>query len=270
MSRSSERKTSTLQTEAHPWLKEKVYAPARQRTKQLVQQAVDSLVKRGQRVSLATVIAESTKIDPDGRGVSKGGILGNSDAKAYYDRHKSWRGPRRHKSTDNGGQGISPAPRPINPNRDTARVRNRLTRKGKDELADRVLELEQGLAVQEQQWLRLNDQLLQWQLRAEKAEGQVEKMRRALDAKDALVRGLQKRLDDYLTADSGLTDAVAHHALQDALQRAQKAEEQAKDLRLRLFAKKVVGMRDKARRLDKTGSVKFRRPTKRRGAASVD
>ncbi|MDB4895955.1 MAG: hypothetical protein JWN15_2217 [Firmicutes bacterium] len=270
MSRSSERKTSMLQTEAHPWLKEKVYEPARQRTVQLVQRAVDSLVQNGRRVSLTTVIAESTHIDPDGCGVSKGGILGNSDAKAYYDRHKSWRGPSRRKSADSGEQGITHTQRPINPNRDTARVRNRLTQKTKDELADRVLELEQGFALQEQRWLRLNDELLQWRLRAEKAEGQVERMRRALEAKDAQVRELHKRLDDILTPGSGMTDAAAYHALQEAIQRAQTAEEQAKDLRRRLFAKRVVRMRDKARRLEKTGSAKFSRPTNRGGAASVD
>lgn len=143
------------QTEAHPWLKEKVYEPARQRTVQLVRQAVDSLVKQAMRVSLASVIDESTKIDPDGRGVSKGGILGNPDAKAYYDCHRSWKGPKRGKSTGSGCQNAAIAQRPIDPNRDTARVRNRLTRKGKDELADRVLELEQGFAMQEEQWLRL-------------------------------------------------------------------------------------------------------------------
>jgi hypothetical protein len=61
--------------------------------------------------------------------------------------------------------------------------------------------LEQGFAVQEEQWLRLYDELLQWRLRAEKAEGQVEKMRRALDAKDAQVREPHKRLDDVLTSE---------------------------------------------------------------------
>lgn len=261
MSRSSERTNSMSQTEAHPWLKEKVYEPARQRTVQLVRQAVDSLVTRGQRVSLATVIAESTKIDPGGRGVSKGGILGNPDAKAYYDRHKSWKGPKHRKSTGSRGQSTTPVQRPVDPNRDIARVRNRLTRKGKAELADRVLELEQSSAVQEKQWVRLNDDLLQWRLRAEEAEGKVERMRRALDAKDAQVRGLQKRLDDFLTVGSGLADETAHHALQETLKRAQKAEERAKDLQLRLFAKKVVRMRDKARCLSKTASVRFSRPT---------
>lgn len=73
----------------------------------------------------------------------------------------------------------------------------RLARKGKDELVAHVLELEQGLAVQEGQWLRLNDdELLQWRLRAEKTEGQVQKMQRALEAKNAQVRELQKMLED--------------------------------------------------------------------------
>jgi hypothetical protein len=67
-----------------------------------------------------------------------------------------------------------------------------------------VLELEQGFAVQEEQWLRLNDELLQWRLRAEKAEGQVEKMRRTLDTKEAQVRELQQRLADVFTVGSGL------------------------------------------------------------------
>jgi predicted nucleic acid-binding Zn-ribbon protein len=67
-----------------------------------------------------------------------------------------------------------------------------------------VLEFEQGLAIQEEQWLRLNDELLQWRLRAEKVERQVEKMRRALDAKEAQVRELQQRLDDVFTVGSGL------------------------------------------------------------------
>lgn len=76
-------------------------------------------------------------------------------------------------------------------------------------------------------------------------------MRRALDAKDAQVRGLQEKLDAFLTAGSGLTDATAHHALQEAHQRAQTAETLARDLRLQLFAKQVVRMRDKVRRLEK-------------------
>jgi hypothetical protein len=261
VSRSSERTTLMSTTEAHPWLKGRVYDPRRQRTVELVQNAVDNLVMRGLRVSLASVIAESRAIDPEGRGVSRNGILGNAEARSIYDHHKSWKGSPRPNPDANASQRGASVQRPIDPHRDTARVRNRLVRKGKAELADRVLELEQGFAVQEERWLALNDELLQWRLRAEKAAGQVEKMRRALDAKDAQVRELQKRLDDLLMAGSVLTDAAAHHALQDALKRVQKAEEQAKDLRVRLFAKKVVRMRDKARRLSKKATVTLTNPT---------
>ncbi|HEY3367683.1 MAG TPA: hypothetical protein VGK74_21700 [Symbiobacteriaceae bacterium] len=236
-------------TEAPSWLKEKVYEPKRQRTVDLVRQAVDALVKEQQKVSLASVSRKSKEMDPEGRGVSESAILNNPDAKAYYSRHKSWKGAPSHKSTGGGRTG-APVQRPIDPNRDTARVRQRLMRKGKDELANRVLELEQGSAVQDEQWLRLNDDLLQLRLRAEKAEAQVEKTRRALDAKDAQIRDFQKRVNGLYTAGSGVTDEEIHRPLQEALKRAQEAEEQAKDLRLRLFAKKVVRMRDKVRHLD--------------------
>ena len=50
-------------------------------------------------------------------------------------------------------------------------------------------------------------------------------------------------------------------ALREALRRAQEAEEQAKDLGLRLFAKKVVRMRNKVRRLSKKGTVTLWKPT---------
>lgn len=203
MSRSSEWTLSISKNEAHPWLNEKVYAPARQRTVDLIRQAVDSLVKQGQRVSLATVIAESKKIDPEGRGISKGGILGNPDAKAYYDLYKSWKGSTRRKSVGSGSQNVATVQSRIEPNRDIARVRNRLNRKIKDDLIARVLELEQGFAVNEAQWLGLNDELLYWRLRAEKAEELNGKMRRVLDAKEAQIQGLLEKLNGVQTSGSG-------------------------------------------------------------------
>jgi Xaa-Pro aminopeptidase len=154
-----------------------------------------------------------------------------------------------------------PTQRRIDPTRDAGRVRQRLMRKGKGELADRVLALEQGGAVQGEQWLRLNDDLLLWRLRAEKAEAQLEKMRRALDTKDAQVRDLQQKLDDLNTAWSGAPDTEVGRALQEALKRAHKSEALAGDLRLRLFAKNVVRTRDKVRHLDKKGAAKLHRLT---------
>lgn len=183
MSRSSEPTTSTSLTEAHAWLKEKVYDPKLQRTVGLVRQAVEDLVKLRQRVSLASVSRKTKEIDPEGRGVSESAIGGNPEAHSIYARHMSWKGPRRRKNRDAGAES-SAVQRSIDPNRDSSRVRQRLMWKGKDELVNELLELEQRYAVQEEQWLRLNDDLLMWHLRAEKAEAQVEQLRRTLAAKE--------------------------------------------------------------------------------------
>ena len=57
--------------EPHPWLQEKVYKPLRQRTIELVRNAVDTLLKDKQRISLATVAARSKEVDPEHRGVAR-------------------------------------------------------------------------------------------------------------------------------------------------------------------------------------------------------
>ncbi len=78
--------------EPHPWLEEKVYAKLRQRTVDLVKQSVDTLLKDKQRVSLSTVAAKSKELDPEHWGVSESAILDNQEARAYYERYRSWRG----------------------------------------------------------------------------------------------------------------------------------------------------------------------------------
>jgi hypothetical protein len=70
----------------------------RQHTTSLVRQSIDALLKEKQRVSLATVAAKSKDLDPEHRGVSESAILDNQEARAYYERHRSWRGPSRRRA----------------------------------------------------------------------------------------------------------------------------------------------------------------------------
>ena len=163
---------STHVTEAPIWLQEKVYAPRRQRTIALVKRSVDALVAVGQRVSLASVAAHSQQIDPDGRGVSESAILGNDEARAYYEAYRTWPGARRRPPAPVSRGVISP-PQPVKLTRDVRRVRQRYWRMGKDELVERLVALEQAHAAQEERWLRVNDELLTWRLRAERAEAQL-------------------------------------------------------------------------------------------------
>lgn len=159
------------------WLREKVYAPKRQRTIHIVKQTIDSLLASKQRVSLATVTNKSKEIDPEGLGISESAILNNEEARSYYELNRTWKGGSRRRQKKEGDH-RPPLPftlSKINPNRDVSRVRQRLMRLSKTELVDRVLTLEQATGLQEEQWLQLNDELLFWRLRAEQAEARLDR-----------------------------------------------------------------------------------------------
>lgn len=155
--------------QAPSWLQEQVYAPKRQRTMELVKKAVDALVATRQRVSLASVAAASRQVDPEGAGVSESAILGNDEARAYYQRHRTWKAARAKRPSVSTAPS-APAILRVNPDRDTVRARQRYMRLSKQDLVDRLIAVEQAYAEQEEHWLRLNDELLTWRLRAEQAE----------------------------------------------------------------------------------------------------
>ncbi|ASJ54150.1 hypothetical protein BP422_11690 [Brevibacillus formosus] len=157
------------------WLREKVYAPKRQRTVHIVKQTIDSLLASKQRVSLATISNKSKEIDPEGLGISESAILNNEEARSYYELNRTWKGGSRRRRKQEVDHRPTYTISKINPNRDVSRVRQRLMRLSKTELVDRVLTLEQAAGVQEEQWLQLNDELLFWRLRAEQAEARLEK-----------------------------------------------------------------------------------------------
>ena len=155
---------SNQQAEDRPWLREKVYDPKRKRTVDLVKRAVDSLVGGRWRISLASISTRSRQLDPSGKGVSLAAILGNEDARIYYEQHRSWKG-RSRKRADGNAAGA--AARPVKLNRDLARTRYRYLKMSKTELVERLLGIEQAYASQEELWLQSNDEMLTWRLRAE-------------------------------------------------------------------------------------------------------
>jgi len=157
--------------EDRPWLREKVYDPKRQRTVELVKRTVDCLLEDKQRVSLASLAARSKELDPEGRGVSETAILNNEEARRYYEQHRAWRGQSRKRPTRSGNAPEITAP--IKVDRDLSRARYRYLKMTKAELAARLLVVEQKYAEQEEQWLQVNEELMTWRLRAERAEARV-------------------------------------------------------------------------------------------------
>ncbi|MGD0696176.1 MAG: hypothetical protein ABSB82_15100 [Terriglobia bacterium] len=162
--------TSSPESEAKPWLEEKVYKPKRRRTVELVKSSVDALMKDCKRVSLAALCIRSKEVDPDGRGVSESAILRNEEARTYYKEHRSWKAASRNR------QRICQtalAPGRIKIDRDLARVRSRYLKLTKAELAQRLLAVEQAHAALQERWFQVNEQMLSWRMRAEEFEPQV-------------------------------------------------------------------------------------------------
>jgi hypothetical protein len=162
---------SNRQLEDRPWLKEKVYDPKRRRTVDLVARSVDSLMKDRSAVSLAALSARSKEIDPDRKGISEAAILKNEEARICYEQHRSWKAASGSRArTRDPNTKIVPAR--ITSDRDAAHVRYRYLKLTKAELVERLLAVENAHAVLQERWLQLNEEILDYQLRAERPQAQ--------------------------------------------------------------------------------------------------
>jgi len=142
----------------------------------LVRRSVDSLRKNKQRVSLSTVAAKSKELDTEGKGISESAILDNPEARAYYEQHRSWRGPSR-KRAQPLVVAMPTSPGVVKPGRDEQRVRQRYLRMSKEVLVERLITTERTLTEQRERWLSQQDEALACRLRAETAERQLADLR---------------------------------------------------------------------------------------------
>jgi len=165
----------TLKRQAPTWLNEAVYEPKRQRTVELVKQAVDTLVEQRKqdsttRISLNTIVATAKQQDPTGQGIAHTAILENEEAYAYYKRHRTAHKPSKRspatKTTEAGPV--------VKEGRDQRRVRQRYMKWNREALVDQLILMEQQYAQLHERWLTTNDSVLEWQLRAEQAEAQLQ------------------------------------------------------------------------------------------------
>lgn len=170
MPRSSKLSQGNDASPAHSWLVERVYEPKRERTIELVKRSVDVLLEQKERVSLASIVATSKQVDPKRQGVSESAILGNEQARAYYEQHRSWKETQRKRSVT---VALSSRPGQVKLDRNLTQVRQRYLRMGKVALVDRLLAVEQMHAEQQERWLVQQDEILQWRLRAETAEARL-------------------------------------------------------------------------------------------------
>jgi hypothetical protein len=133
----------------------------------LVRAAVDVLRADDERVSIASITAKTKTLDPEGKGVSKDGLLANDEARAYYEQHRTTLPTLRRGSHSRAHQAHADVAQlidvvPVRANRDQARVRQRYQRLAKRDLVERLLSAEHAYAAERERWLQANDLVFWW------------------------------------------------------------------------------------------------------------
>ncbi len=150
--------------QTRPWL-HALYQARRQRTVTLVKATVDRLVGEGRTVTIEAICQVSRKVDSEGKGIKKAGVLGNAEAYAYY---------RQHSATyQRAHQRLRHAPRQepmtsttlphIDLERDITRVRQSYTKLSKAELVERLLSVEHAYGQLERQLTHLQFEFVELQ-----------------------------------------------------------------------------------------------------------
>lgn len=143
-----------------PWLEEKVYQVRRQRTVDLVKRSIDALLHARRRISLASIVEESRGADPDGVGISRSAIYSNQEAYVLFRARCSAKQGIRNAKPLATTPADEAGPPGIAADRNLTRVRQRYRRMTKEELANRLIHVEQAYAQLEQQLLDQSEELL--------------------------------------------------------------------------------------------------------------
>jgi hypothetical protein len=107
----------------------------------------------------SSVLAKSKELDTEGKGISESAILENTEAKAYYEQHRSWRGSSR-KRTKTLVVAAPTSPGVVKPGRDEQRVCQRYLRMSKEALVELLITAERQLSEQRERWLIQQDEAL--------------------------------------------------------------------------------------------------------------
>lgn len=155
---------------SRPWLKQHHQA-TRQRTITLVKATVDRLVQAGRTVTIEAICTLSHEVDPEGKGITKAGVLGNVEAHAYYRQHStSYKRGLGYQQRQGRKKQVSVQPERIHADRDMERVRQRYLLQSKADLVERLIAVEQKYARTQQQLSQLQFELLTLQEQVEEAK----------------------------------------------------------------------------------------------------
>ena len=122
---------------------------------------------------MASIVEESRRADPDAVGISRSAIYSNQEAYILFTTHCSAKQDTRNAKPPATTTADETGPLRIAAHRDLMRVRQRYRRMTKEELANRLIYVEQAYAQLEQQLLDQSEELLQLRMqRVDRASGE--------------------------------------------------------------------------------------------------
>jgi hypothetical protein len=131
---------------------EKYYNDRRKHTIDLGKAAINELLKEGKKVTYRAIADKSKEIDPDKKGFDPNTVKTNSELYNYYLDN------RNHKRTSTRKLSHKQIPldsdyTQLKHDRDITRVKQRYMKLTKNELIDRLVDIEQYVAIQQKNWL---------------------------------------------------------------------------------------------------------------------
>lgn len=141
----------SISSKEKEWLKP-IYEERRQRTYNLGVKTIDALLKKRCKLSYELVSNYSKEIDEDSKGLHVNTIKTNKDLNEYYkDKKRTY--PKKMSSTNVANDTLATF-KNISTDRDLDRLKRRYLKLNKSELADRVIRLEQYIAINNEVWIK--------------------------------------------------------------------------------------------------------------------
>lgn len=131
---------------------------------------MDQLLQERQTVTIEAICTLSREVDPEGKGITKAGVLGNAEAHAYYRLHStSYQRGLGYQHRQGRKKQLSTQPARMSAGRDVERVRQRYLLQPKADLVERLIAVEQEYARSQQQLSQLQFELVTLQEQEEEA-----------------------------------------------------------------------------------------------------
>lgn len=137
------------------WL-DKIYTDRKERTIEITRKSIELLLNKKEKISLNSIVKISHEVDI--KGISHSAILRNPEAKQLYETYRSWNTAKRNVTNKKSGDFYNLH---IKSGRDFNDLFKRYSKLTKNQLIERLANVEEAYAMLHKKWLEQQSDLLE-------------------------------------------------------------------------------------------------------------